>query len=672
MADHCWGDFIIFDMKRKGKLLNANELPWEKVDDPINEDGTFYGLMELDNVAVVKVNNKVKFRLHEKSSKDKFNADKPDPQPEEVSVQKKEKKIETYIREVKNDEILPDFGPFESSSEMCDESSDDQALETEESAETQEKRLPELGQTPLLAAQKTADLWPALDKKILSALKELEFLHPTKIQLACIPKALEGIDIIGKAATGSGKTLAYGLPLLEKYVKNGQSEVPCGIVVAPTRELAHQIRDHITAVVLKCGGTQKTVVALTGGLAIQKQLRLLESQPAIIVGTPGRILEILEQMPSTQIALYQKVETFVLDEADRLVRDKSFEELDKIFGVIGQGLHKTRQTMVFSATFESRLWQQLGKHYRKFPDVCSLLQRRLAMRKNTVYIDVDPNEHVATNVVQSIVECSAKDKDAYLYYIVLMYKGKTIVFVNSIDSLKRVVPMLKELGLPAFGVHSDMVQKQRLRSLERFKATDNGILVATDVAARGLDIPHVDHVVHYNLPRTADTYVHRSGRTARAGMSGISIILCSPEEGAHALVRLCRLVNTKPQALDVDLDLLTRLKARVVLAREIAEEEVATIKKGRERSWLESAADELGVSGSIVNRVEDTDRSDITLKRAKLAQLLKKRLVPVSSHITRGSRNIADVLLRDPDVLLPHKNMHKRALEILKKNNFPS
>ncbi|GMM49932.1 putative ATP-dependent RNA helicase [Starmerella bacillaris] len=521
--------------------------------------------------------------------------------------------------------------------------------------------------------------WPSgLDPRIYTSLKNQKFLSPTKIQAESIPVILDGRDVIGKAATGSGKTLAYSLPLLQRFYKDPENcdKRPEGLIISPTRELAHQIRDHIQACVP--AEFKHRIVAVTGGLAIQKQLRLLQKGPIIVSATPGRLSEVLENMPATEQQEWQKIPTLVLDEADRLLKSGSFAELESCLRVIG--VSKQRQVLVYSATFSTDLWANLArtKSFKIKPsaagqeDMIEIMRKKIGLNNVAAMIDADPESNVANAIKQAIIEAPNMEKDLYLYYFSLLYPGKTIAFVNSIHAVKRLVPLLKELGMQAIGVHSDMIQKQRLRSIERFKQMKNPVLVATDVAARGLDVPFVDHVVHYNLPRTADMYVHRSGRTARAGNEGVSVVLCSPQEKSGPLPNLLKLIHSKPQHLEVDYDILEQLRERVKLAKDIADTRLNSAKQGKTDAWLAQAAADLGVdveddedAASMLKELQrgngktkssskprKLETSNLPALTAELQKLLQQKLGKNQRYLTSGTRNLAHEMMAHPDALI--------------------
>jgi len=534
-----------------------------------------------------------------------------------------------------------------------------------------------------------------------NSLGRLGFKAPTDIQKACIPSALEGKDIIGKAMTGSGKTLAYGIPIIEKSLKQDKSGVnrPTGLIFAPTRELATQVTKHLTDFIKDFPLSRHSIVSLTGGLSIQKQERLLKSNPRVLVGTAGRCLELIEksddiarQLASSDIVVY--------DEADRLVEDGHFDELEKVLEILrGQRpkddsqIPKKWQSLVFSATFSKDLFGKLDKaksmaQRRRTPsgkldpyeeernEVMHLLGWKLKFRGEPLYVDVNPKSVLATKITEALLPCTPLERDLMLYYFLSLFPGNTLVFANSIDAVKRLKPLLNYLHIPAVALHSSMIQRQRLKSLERFeenckqaaKGHKSSVLIASDVAARGLDIANIQHVVHYHLPRTADTYIHRSGRTARAGKEGVSIILCSPKEASGPLHKLRKIVSSKKNMGDVeelklfsvDSDILRQLRSRIEIAAKLAQGDVADSSLNKEKNWVEKAAEDLGVEGWDDVGEDDFLKRDRKRKTGKHLNKKSKKILkaelnellanPIrkgrASYITSGLNNIADMLLR--------------------------
>ncbi|KAF4974406.1 hypothetical protein FZEAL_8680 [Fusarium zealandicum] len=497
-----------------------------------------------------------------------------------------------------------------------------------------------------LADQEEVDMadWVPLNlsQPLLSAIARLKFTKPTMIQKKAIPEIMAGADVIGKAQTGSGKTLAFGIPMVERWLEINEQGVkrtgPMAVVLSPTRELAKQLGDHLKAV---CDGLPSApfICVVTGGLSIQKQQRQLEKAD-IVIGTPGRLWEVLSGDGALQ-KKFAKIKFLVVDEADRLFKVGQFKEAEDIIGALDgkspgndgdessdeeeeEDERNARQTLVFSATFDKDLQTKLagkGKSTGSDDEKMAYLMKCLKFRGEPKFIDVNPVSRMADGLREGLIECGAMEKvrlesmmivqdanatqDLYLYTVLLLNPGRrTLVFTNSISAVRRLTPLLSNLNLTALPLHSQMAQKARHRSLERFTAARNSILIATDVAARGLDIKEVDQVLHYHVPRSADTYIHRSGRTARGESGGISVILCSPDE-VLSTRRLASKVHAKRsagskkdlyiQTLPVDRKMASRLKPRVDLAKQLADTVLAKEKAHSDDAWLRNAAEELGV-----------------------------------------------------------------------------
>ncbi|KAE8405199.1 ATP-dependent RNA helicase mak5 [Aspergillus pseudonomiae] len=551
-----------------------------------------------------------------------------------------------------------------------------------------------------------------LSPEILTGISKMKFTTPTSVQKACIPPILDGRDVIGKASTGSGKTLAFGIPILEYYLEKLRSKThkdtektettPIALVLSPTRELAHQLAKHIGEVVSHAPGVNARIALLTGGLSLQKQQRVLANAD-IVIGTPGRVWEVLSTGQGL-IRKMQAIKFLVIDEADRLLSEGHFKEAHEILAALDRVVdgdfpdessdesdnepdpRSERQTLVFSATFHRDLQQKLaGKGKWTGGDIMSqkesmeyLLQKLNFREEKPRFIDVNPVSQMAENLKEGIVECAAMEKDLFLYTLLLYHpKHRTLVFTNSISAVRRLTQLLQALQLPALALHSSMAQKARLRSVERFSSPSSdpsSILVATDVAARGLDIKGIDFVVHYHAPRTADAYVHRSGRTARAGASGKSVIICSPDEMV-GVVRLAakvhaNMANRKKvplESLELDRRVVSRVKQRVTLAARIVDSNIAKEKVSSEDNWLRTAAEDLGVDydseefdnaaargrGRGRGRQErerkagSTSKGELAGMRAELKQLLSQRVnVGVSERYLTSGRVDIEALLR--------------------------
>ncbi|RAL17335.1 ATP-dependent RNA helicase MAK5 [Aspergillus homomorphus CBS 101889] len=550
-----------------------------------------------------------------------------------------------------------------------------------------------------------------LSPEVLTGLSKMNFSTPTLVQKSCIPPILDGHDVVGKASTGSGKTLAFGIPILEHYLENKRTQLrngsqkkkedtdPIALILSPTRELAHQLAKHIGDLIQQAPGANARIALLTGGLSLQKQQRVLTGAD-IVIGTPGRVWEVMSTGQG-MIRKMQRIKFLVIDEADRLLSEGHFKEANEIITTLDRvvdgdfdteekeekGEDKMeRQTLVFSATFHRDLQQKLaGKGRWSGGDIMDkkesmeyLLQKLNFREEKPKFIDVNPVSQMAEGLKEGIVECAAMEKDLFLYTLLLYHpKHRTLVFTNSISAVRRLTQFLQNLQLPALALHSSMAQKARLRSVERFSSPTSdpsSILVATDVAARGLDIKGIDFVIHYHAPRAADTYVHRSGRTARAGASGKSVLICSPEE-MQGVIRLAAKVHANMangkkvplESLELDRRVVGRVKPRVKLAAKIADSTIAKEKISAEDNWLRNAAEDLGVEydseefdesagrgrGRGRGRQErqrkagEVSKGEMASMRAELRELLSQRVnVGVSERYLTSGRVDVEALLR--------------------------
>ncbi|CDH17996.1 probable ATP-dependent rRNA helicase RRP3 [Zygosaccharomyces bailii ISA1307] len=336
--------------------------------------------------------------------------------------------------------------------------------------------------------------------ELIEACKNLKFDKPTPIQASAIPPALEGRDIIGLAQTGSGKTAAFAIPILNKLWEDQLPYYAC--VLAPTRELAQQTKETFDSLGALMGVRTTCIV---GGMNMMDQARELMRKPHIIIATPGRLMDHLENTKGFSL---RKLRFLVMDEADRLLDMEFGPVLDKILKVIPtQG----RTTYLFSATMTSKI-DKLQRASLTDPVKCAVSNK---------YQTVD-------TLVQTLMVVPSGLKNTYLVYLLNENIGKTvIVFTRTKVNAERLSALCNLLEFSACALHGDLNQNQRTGALDLFKAGRRSILVATDVAARGLDIPSVDMVVNYDIPVDSKSYIHRVGRTARAGRSGKSISLVS-------------------------------------------------------------------------------------------------------------------------------------------------
>ncbi|CDK29300.1 unnamed protein product [Kuraishia capsulata CBS 1993] len=336
-----------------------------------------------------------------------------------------------------------------------------------------------------------------LHSDILESLVKLKFTSPTPIQAQSLPHSLQGRDIIGLAQTGSGKTAAFAIPILQALWEAQSPYFAC--VLAPTRELAYQIRETFDAIGANMGVRCSTIV---GGMDMMEQSRELMRKPHVIVATPGRLMDHLEHTKGFSL---RALKFLVMDEADRLLDMDFGPALDKILAIIP----RERTTYLFSATMTSKIEK---------------LQR--ASLSKPVKVSVSSKYSTVDTLQQSLMVVPDGYKNTYLVHVLNENLGKsTIVFTRTVAHAQRTSLLARILGFSAIPLHGQLSQSQRLGALNKFKAGEKQILVATDVAARGLDIPSVDLVVNYDIPTDSKAYIHRVGRTARAGRSGKSISL---------------------------------------------------------------------------------------------------------------------------------------------------
>jgi ATP-dependent RNA helicase DDX47/RRP3 len=334
-----------------------------------------------------------------------------------------------------------------------------------------------------------------LCEQLCQACEELGWKKPSEIQRESLPYSLAGRDVIGLAETGSGKTGAFGLPMLQALLKEPQGLY--GLCLAPTRELAFQITEQLEAL---GAGINVRCVSVVGGVDMIDQAIALAKKPHIIVATPGRIVDHLENTKGFNL---RNLKCLIMDEADRLLTMDFEKELDKILTVIP----RQRRTMLFSATMTSKV---------------AKLQR--ASLTNPVKVEVSKKYQTVAGLQQQYIFFPAKHKDTYLAYVLNEMAGLTsIIFCSTCEHTQRITLMLRNLGFGATPLHGKMSQPNRLGSLNKFKSGQRSILIATDVASRGLDIPSVDCVINFDIPTNSKDYIHRVGRTARAGRNGKAI-----------------------------------------------------------------------------------------------------------------------------------------------------
>ncbi|VDM39790.1 unnamed protein product [Toxocara canis] len=393
---------------------------------------------------------------------------------------------------------------------------------------------------------------------ICDQLKQLSMKAPTAVQANCIPHVLSGSDVLGCAKTGTGKTLAFALPILNQLAVD-----PYGIyalILTPTRELAFQIAEQFTALGTPIGLKTSVIV---GGRDQVEQANGLARRPHIVVATPGRLADHIDSDPDGIAKLFSKVQFVVLDEADRLLdgqysEQNFFKECLLQLKTIFFALPKKRQTLLFSATITSAL-----NHLHE-----------VAVKKPYFYED---KSDVATveQLDQKYVLCPHAVKDAYLVYVVKNFyqnrpSSSILIFSHTCRECQALAIMFNGLGFQVGSLHSQISQHERLSSLTRFRSGRIRILICTDVAARGLDIPHVDLVVNHNVPRSPKTYVHRVGRSARAGRFGGAITFVTQYD-ITLLQEVEKLIGKKLDKLNVSDKKVTQYVTQVLVTKREAE-----------------------------------------------------------------------------------------------------
>lgn len=397
-----------------------------------------------------------------------------------------------------------------------------------------------------------------LAPELVSTVSSLGYENPTTIQAASIPPAISGRDIIGLAQTGSGKTAAFALPILHALLTynkgKGKVPTPFAVVIAPTRELAFQIHEQFCALGADIGVRS---VAISGGVDTMAQAVALGKRPHVVVATPGRLVDHLENTKGFSIA---RAKFLVLDEADRLLGMDFEKELEKIV----RGIGHDRQSFLFSATMTGKV--------RK-------LQR--ASLRDPVKVEVSDKYGTVDSLVQHYLFIPEKHKDCYLVFLTSEFAGNSIImFVDTQRQAQRIALMLRALGIGAVCIHGGMAQQKRLAAMTKFKAGERTVLVATDVASRGLDIPRVDLVINYDIPNNGKDYVHRVGRTARAGRSGRALNLVSQYD-LHNYREVEELIGKKLEAYPVEESTVLLMLDRVAEAQRIAVVEMRQLEDKR-------------------------------------------------------------------------------------------
>ena len=376
-----------------------------------------------------------------------------------------------------------------------------------------------------------------LDARILRAVTDMGFEAASPIQAQSIPLELQGLDIIGQAQTGTGKTAAFGIPLLQKVDPNNKK--PQAIILCPTRELAIQVSDEIRRLAKYMHGIK--VLPIYGGQEISRQIRSLKDGVQVIIGTPGRVMDHMRR----KTVKLDEIHTVVLDEADEMLNMGFLEDMETILSE----LPEERQTMMFSATMPQAI-ADIARKFQKSPELVKVVKKELTVPKVTQYY----------------YEVKPKNKLEVMCRLLDLYDPKlSVVFCNTKKQVDELVQELQGRGYFADGLHGDLKQEQRDRVMKNFRTGRTDILVATDVAARGIDVDDVEAVFNYDIPQDDEYYVHRIGRTGRAGREGRAFSLVVGRE-VYKLREIQRYCRTKivPQPIP-SLNDITEIKAEKVL-----------------------------------------------------------------------------------------------------------
>ena len=334
--------------------------------------------------------------------------------------------------------------------------------------------------------------------KILEILEHIKFKVPTPIQFKAIPLAIEGKDVIGIAQTGTGKTHAFAIPMVQRLIKIEG----VGLVLAPTRELAIQISEAFQALVHPFG--IKTA-CLIGGAPMDHQIQALRKNPRVVIATPGRLIDHMKQWNF----IPDDVAMLVLDEADRMLDMGFAPQITKILHFFP----KNKQTMLFSATIPKEIMDITGR-YMKLP----------------VSVEIAPSGTTAEHVTQELFIVKKESKSRLLNKLLAQYHGSVLLFSRTKHNARKIMTSIRNMGYSSAEMHSNCSLNQRREALDGFKSGRYKVLVATDIAARGIDVTGIELVINYDLPEDAENYVHRIGRTARAGSRGHAISFATPDQ----------------------------------------------------------------------------------------------------------------------------------------------
>ncbi|OEL27591.1 DEAD-box ATP-dependent RNA helicase 13 [Dichanthelium oligosanthes] len=565
--------------------------------------------------------------------------------------------------------------------EKCGESDEDIADDNAEDMQDENENMEQDKDDELILGEDDVFAWNELrlHPLLLKAIRRLGFKEPTPIQKSCFPAAAhQGKDVIGAAETGSGKTLAFGLPILQRLLEEREKAARLqqedekmeesfkgsplrALILTPTRELAKQVCDHLKEAAKFLG---IHVVPIVGGLSMEKQERLLKMKPEIVVATPGRLWELIS-MNNQHLVELHSLSFFVLDEADRMIERGHFHELQSIIEMLpltnGSDEQvartmpncetvpilqiKKRQTFVFSATlalssnFRKKLKRGLSTSKASTDDVSSIeaLSKQAGMKPNAEIVDLTKASILPEKLEESFIECSEEDKDSYLYYILSVHgQGRTIIFCTSIAALRHISSMLRILGINVLTNHAQMQQRARMKAVDRFRGSENSILVATDGFARGMDFDDVRTVIHYQLPHSTDVYIHRSGRTARKSLAGCSIALISPSDKSK-FYSLCKSLSKE----NANKSWLQRNAESMGLILETSDSEEERVKGHKQRKATSAHLQKLQqeLSDLLQRPLQPKTFSRRYLAGAGISPLLQKQLEELAKRNVSNKSN---------------------------------
>ena len=465
-----------------------------------------------------------------------------------------------------------------------------------------------------------------LSPAVIKAINEMGFEEPTPIQELTIPHALEGRDIIGQAQTGTGKTASFGIPIIEK---NFSGKKPSALIIEPTRELALQVSEELNSLsrYKKC-----SILTVYGGASIVEQMKALRQGTNIVVGTPGRIIDHLNRGTMS----VGNVSTVVLDEADEMLDMGFITDIEKILEMTPE----SRQTMLYSATMP--------------PEILKIAKRHM---RDPLKIAINVKDIVAPKIKQVFYEVLERDKPEVLRRLLdVESPERTLIFCHTKREVDDVSARLQKLGYNAGALHGDFTQSHREDMMGKFKEGRVDILVATDVAGRGIDVENISHVINYSIPQNPEGYIHRIGRTGRAGRAGIAVTFVTPRE-YRQLQLIERVAKTKLNRQEIP----SAAEVRKARQKQIKADLSEIIEKGKHRTYM-AVIRELAESADI----EELGAAALSIAfgSMEVPELAKHQMRPTSERRT-GQQGTGEKGMTRLFMTLGHKDKVQTA-EILK------